>query len=95
MYSLVRLGGDHLVNSSLGQGSLYRRPVLNALGLERVDTVSLPAFKSNHVSNILYLLFDRYVVVYMMMDNSNDVSINQEDDYSPFLPSFSTSTIRR
>lgn len=94
MYSLVRLSGNHLVNSSRWLGSLYRRPVLNALRLERVDTVSLPAFKSNHVSNILYLLFDRYVVVYMM-DNSNDVSINQEDDFRPFLPSFSTSTIGR
>lgn len=94
VYSLVCLGGNHLVNSSRCQGSLYRRPVSNALGLESWYSFTVPAFKSNHVSNILYLLFDRYVVVYIM-DNSNDVSFNQEDDYSPFLPSFSTSTIGR
>ena len=35
-YSLVCLGGNHLVNSSRCQGSLYRRPVLMLLDLKEL-----------------------------------------------------------
>lgn len=36
VYSLVCLGGNHLVNSSRCQGSLYRRPVLMLLDLKEL-----------------------------------------------------------